>query len=286
MADKENAAQRPWTLRWLASYPKSGNTWVRMFLNAYRYGVSDINADLMSIVSDVNPFLYQKVCASPLNETCMAERIGVRPAAVLNGITVGHSKTYGCLMKTHMSNISVEGIPLIPSILTDSALYLIRDPRDVAVSFAKHLAKPVGETIDLMIQKHTAIRLGSVPIESFLTSWDEHVKHWTSPNTPRSYPTHVVKYEEIKENPKEMWKFILESLGYEYDEAKADRAHEMTSFDNLKKQEEANGFRECTHGKFFNKGIVGGYKEELTLEQQAKIEDAFGEMMTQWGYLG
>jgi len=59
---------RPRGLFWLASYPKSGNTWVRLFLNAYYTGVCNINLKFFANASDVKPAQYHAVAHTDLKE--------------------------------------------------------------------------------------------------------------------------------------------------------------------------------------------------------------------------
>ena len=118
---------------WLASYPKSGNTWVRMFINCAitRFPVN-LNASYQYAISDMLGHLYQAASAMSINDMGIREAIYLRPAALINHLAINTGRD-ACL-KTHHANITVDDIPMCPAKLSKGALYLIRDPRDIVVS--------------------------------------------------------------------------------------------------------------------------------------------------------
>lgn len=273
----------PWKLRWLASYPKSGNTWVRQLITAYRFGVVNLDYNHLKIVNDVAPFAYQKAMGSGIAESCMAERLACRGAAVINCIGMANDDRYGSLLKTHNANITVEGVTIIPWILTAAAVYLIRDPRDVCVSFSRHLSLTVDETIEIICNPQAALRLGNTVIETFLTRWDNHVQSWTEGQ--QKFPITAVKYEQLLEDPEGCLTGILAQLGeQQVDQKRVRTAVKMCAFNKFKAHEEANGFKEAAHGTFFNTGTSGKWKESLTAEQADRLHNEFGEVMEKWGY--
>jgi hypothetical protein len=137
---------------WIASFPKSGSTLVRMFLNAYVTGFPlDINAQYQFACRDQQHRWYQHVAGKALEDCDPAELLYLRPSALMHYIQVIFPRE-ACL-KTHCAAVDMDGIPLIPPRLTKQAVYLVRDPRDVAISYASH----AGATIDKTIEKMAAM---------------------------------------------------------------------------------------------------------------------------------
>ena len=268
---------------WLASYPKSGNTWARMFLNAYVTGFPlDVNSAFQYAMGDLNPSYYQLVSARPANDLTSTEQFCYRSAALMNLISM--SPACNITLKTHHAKVAADEFVLIPPSLSRAAVYIVRDPRDVAISYADHL----GETIDTTIQRmnemqHVAEHRVSKLIH-VLTTWSTHVKSWTDVNN--NIPVVVIRYEDMIDNTEETFRKILKGLGILIiDELRFKFAMEQTTFDNLKKLEENGTFREKGAGeKFFRVGKYNQWHSVLNKKQIKKIEEDHGEYMIKYGY--
>lgn len=266
---------------WLASYPKSGNTWLRMFLSAYRHGgMVNINTPYDLLTDDIQPYYHHVTSPCPVAELSDSERMLLRPAALLH-LVHNHKCQRPLFVKTHFANCILGNMNAIPAMLTHGAVYLVRDPRDVAVSFAEHRHKDIDEVIEGMARHDFTLRrdtLGQVT-----SSWSGNVQSWLA---TRGFPVLIVEYEKLVADPKPGFRAILKFLMHEVDEDLLDRSIEATSFTNLQNQEEAYGFREKTGDRFFTRGKPGGWRDVLTPTQAARIESAHAEMMTRMGYLG
>ena len=146
-------------IRWIASYPKSGNTWVRCFLQAYLTGKLDIN-DLNLTMGDSSPFDYQGCSVAPLGALSSYEAAWYRPAALFN-MCVRHK---GLILKTHNANVKVNGISLIPEFMTHSAVYVVRDPRAVCLSHSKHMGIDVEKSIYSMNNAQCMLAFQNTPV--------------------------------------------------------------------------------------------------------------------------
>lgn len=270
---------------WLASYPKSGSTWVRMFFNCAitRFPVN-LNAQYQYVTGDLLGHLYQSASALPLNEMGLREAIYLRPAALINALALNRGRDV-CL-KTHHANHEIDTIPMCPAKLSKGAVYLVRDPRDVAVSFAKHLGKTLDETIDLMGREGTCLQSDGNLLSHYLSSWSAHVRSWLSKDNP--IPTSCVRYEDLLENPSERFRAILGALGLDehVDEAAFQFAMEQTAFANLQATEDKTGFRETgrKQDRFFNAGRAGRWREVLTHDQVRRLEADHADVMSELGY--
>ena len=264
---------------WLASYPKSGNTWVRMFLSAYhRGGELDINRVTHSC-GDMLEYWYQVVAPRAVADMDLADYLLLRPAALLHLTTVQLGDPL--VVKTHNANVMVDRCQLQPPQLTVNAIYVVRDPRDVVISWAEHLDYGIDETIGKMADTQFLIRQDrSLP--HILSTWSQHVTSWT---VEASWPTLVVKYEDMVDAPEKTFRSVLRALGFAVDEDRLRAAIAATGFEKLRKREEEEGFAERRHQeRFFGRGTHGHWRTMLTEAQVAQIERDHGAVMRRLGY--
>jgi aryl sulfotransferase len=268
-------------ISWLASFPKSGNTGLRMTLAAYQTdGPVDINLPITTGTDDCNPYFYHAVCPADMRSLTDDEKSLLRPAALLHVCSLVPEGPL--FLKTHHANVLADGIELIPSVLTKGAVYLVRDPRDVAVSLAEHLNKPIDQTIELMNSLDFAI--GRDGIVQTISSWSLNVKSWLH----AKFPHFVVKYEDLFTHPHENFAKIIKFLGIPLDGERLIRAVQNSSFAVLQEQEQKRGFREVSHPEqiFFRRGKAGGWKGVLSAAQADRIVAHHGEVMRELNYVG
>jgi len=186
-------------------------------------------------------------------------------------------------VKTHCVNAVVDGIPIIPIHLTNKALYIARDPRDIAVSFADHLGDDIDTVIEKMNNPQYAISKESTLIQPLMT-WSMHVASWTRDT---ELDRVNITYEDILRQPKLAFKSILEFFEIPFDEQRFNSALKQTNFKRLSRQEDKKGYMGVSkhQEKFFRQGKIGKWKDVLTKKQRDKIEKDHGEMMEIMGYL-
>lgn len=265
---------------WLASYPKSGSTWLRMFLTAYAtHGRVDINSPGV-VTSDQGRTFFQMTTAKPLGLLTDCEVMHLRPAMLQNLIAMYPRRPL--YIKTHHCFATVDHIPLIPPKLTMGATYIIRDPRDIAVSYSHHMGVDIDKSIEMMCDP--SHRNGDKPILYVVSRWDHHVESWL--RASETLKVGVVKYEDLLESPQEKFLSILKHMGVPQIESHAYYAMGASSFDSLRAQEDESGFREKTEhqDKFFRQGKSGVWKEVLTDKQRDLIQTEFGSTMERFGY--
>ena len=268
---------------WLASYPKSGNTWVRMFLNCYVTGFPvNINAPFQYAAGDLAPAMYQLTSARPITEMDDSDVVYYRMAVLKNFIYTRASEDVA--LKTHHAKIALDDIPLIPPKLSKGALYIVRDPRDVVVSFADHTGKTIDGAVDALANPEQCLVKDTNKLFHVLTSWSGHVDSWTAHND--DVPVGIVKYEDLRSDPKAAFRDVLRILGFP--EPREDRfqfALDQTTFSNLKRIEATTGFRELGKGDvFFRTGSAGTWKNTLSPEQIERIENNHRHTMERVGY--
>jgi len=273
---------------WLASYPKSGNTWTRAFLHNFiaeddvpAGDTYDINEMNVLSTADIGLNWFQEVLGKPVAEATHKEIVQARPL-VHKYI---HDKSSGFIfLKTHNALVVHDGIPLHTRELTAGAVYIVRNPLDVAISFSFHLDLTIDDTIDVMAESGYFTSTNEKAAFQIYGSWSENVFSWTK---KPSSALHVMRYEDMLEDPLQSFTELAEFLHLEGEDARLKRAVEKSSFKNLQEVEKEKGFRERPkHAeKFFREGRAGQWKTELTLNQIRRVLKAHAEQMDRFGYL-
>ena len=272
-------------LIWLASYPKSGNTWVRAVLANYlnRAGNdADINAlGGAPIASARSAF---DACTLVRAAELSAEEIRrCRPdlyrywASVLTAPTV---------VKVHDAYDRTDPV-LFPREVTRASIYVIRHPFDVAVSYAHHRGKPLQQVIDDMCSEAFALadaqdRLPE-QLRQHVGSWGSHVASWVDRADPGAT---VLRYEDLLARPHETFATLVKAIRVEIDRTRIAAAIERCSFERLQEQERRHGFRERPPASplFFRRGTAGEGTRALSRAQQHQLADAHGEIMERFNY--
>lgn len=257
------ANERP-PVWWVCSYPKSGNTWVRMLLFnvALRTGLSKA----LSRFDDLNPYFYQAVSPKPLSELNAVEQVQIRPAVILHQMQYQDGPL---LVKSHYYRAEVAGLPVYSPMWCDKVLYVVRDPRDVACSFSDHLGFPVDKTIDLMAQEQAGLTKDE-GLRHALGTWSMHVRCFRE---AEDLDVLVVRYEDLQQDACRELERMCEHLGIEVGDEQIEASVEACQFDNLKEFEERRGFKEKSRHQeqFFNEGRTARWRDELTEEQAERI---------------
>lgn len=265
----------------LASYPKSGNTWLRFLLEAYRRGGRlDIN-DVRICTADSDKKIMQNASALSVDELGFSGQLLCRPAAMLNFIALSASPVF---IKTHFANITPDGYgPCIPWQVTRRAVYVVRDPRSVLLSFSPFYGLSLEKAVEAMASKDFGIGDNRIQVNQLLTTWSNHVSSWVG---EKRFPVHLVKYEDmVADTAKELTE-VLEFLGEEVDADLVNLAVEATKISRLKSLEDEKGFGENlgNEKKFFKAGGTR-WEDELGQKWIRRIEEDHGEVMRLLGYM-
>jgi len=272
-------------LIWIASYPKSGNTWVRAFLHNYIRqpdAPHDINSLTDLTAADTNAEHYHRYDQRPASQYTIAEVQRMRPLVHRDLTTLDTTFVF---VKTHNARLQVEGAPIITPEVTAGALYIVRDPRDVAVSYSRHLGRSINDTIAFMADPVAATGGTDANVYEWHSSWSVNVHSWTGRPDRR---IHVVQYEAMVESPEKIFGGQIRWLGQEPPPERLKRAIRFSAFDELRAQEQAKGFKERVPeatGPFFGTGQPGHWRRVLSPAQQAQIERDHGTIMRRFGYL-
>ena len=269
---------------WLASYPKSGNTWTRIFLANYL-----ANTKQPMPINQVNKFglgdsiaeTYHMVAGRRINPRDVALTLSLRDK-VLRGIVANNADIN--LVKTHNIKAVARGVDLVPSKYTRSAIYIIRDPRDMALSTARHYSESLEKVVARIAHSDNATQADNNTVTVLQGTWSEHVKSWTG---YAPYPVLTLRYEDMLANPHEEFAKTLKHLGVPVDDERLDRAVRFASFDEVSKQESETGFQEKPAGaeKFFASGRSGQWKTDLDEKLADQICKDHAKTMKKFGYL-
>jgi len=263
-------------ITWFASYPKSGNTWVRLFMAAYQQRkVPDL--DRIGFCSgDLHPRFYQNVCPPGIDirGIDLPMQAVIAPAALTHMLD-GSLQPNDLYLKTHHANAQVDDIALIPPGLTEKAVYIVRDPRQVAISYANHYRCSLDDAITSMANPKLTIG-NDQELSHVVSTWSKHVKSWLKADFPR----YILRYEDI--GPGAM-QGLLTLLGIEPDYVRVLQALEDCGLPHFIEQEQTDGFHEAPKNVTFFRKFVPWY-EILTDAQVDRIIDDHGEVMEDLRY--
>ncbi|HKP91773.1 MAG TPA: sulfotransferase domain-containing protein [Thermoleophilaceae bacterium] len=270
---------------WLASYPKSGNTWLRAVYSAWLTGEPpDLNELDGSLIASAR-HLFDDALGIPSSDLTPDEIEVLRPRA---DEVRARDATGPLLRKVHDAFFTgPAGEPVLSVAATRSAVYVIRDPRDVAVSLAHHDGKSVEQAAgQLANPKANAGGLHGFAgqVRQRLGTWSEHVRSWTD-HAP--FPVHVLRYEDCLTDPVPAFETALRAAGLEpVDHGRVAAAVELADFHRLRAAEARDGFRERSPAsdRFFRSGRAGSWREEMSADVAASISEAHADQMKRFGY--
>jgi hypothetical protein len=180
------------------------------------------------------------------------------------------------------------GAPLFPPSITAATLYLVRDPRDVAVSWAHFTGRDIDAAIGIMADKEFWVTRKNDRISRLLpqhySSWSDHVESWLDRSGLNPL---VIRYEDMARDMAAVLGRVAAALEWPAPSAAIAAAVAATGFDRLREQERRHGFSERPPKTptFFRRGVAGGWRDTLTPEQAARIESDHGAVMARLGYL-
>lgn len=271
---------------WIASYPKSGNTWLRIFLENLLCGASEpvsING-LSRVLIACSRSMFDDHAGIESSDLTLDEIDTLRPRFYEHLADKYDNPLY---MKIHDAYTrNSRGVPLIPANVTAGVVYIVRNPLDVAVSYASHFGCTLDRAISCMADReHGLVKKETLITHQFrqrLLSWSGHVMSWMS----SGLPVCLIRYEDMKLTPHQTFKKVVRFLNLDSTETDIGKAIDFSSFDTLKRQENTMGFRErpITASSFFRKGVVGAWQSELTHPQVECIANTHKDVMQQFGY--
>ena len=276
---------------WLASYPKSGNTLTRSLLAAYFFskdGIFDFQ-----LIKNIKQFpkteLFSKIGVDIKNEKEVIKNY-VRVQEIIN------EKNNIQFLKTHSYLFNFENNPFTNLENSLGVIYIVRNPRNVILSYANHNSKTQEESAKDLIKGRLLGEDDHNQINIYPGTWGGNFNSWKSFKNVNKYL--LVKYEDlIKDKEKsfyEILKFIhyLKKVDFNFDKKKFQNVIESTNFERMQDLEKKEGFEESMPDnktgkkiKFFSLGMKRNWKGTLNEKIKNQIEEVFKKEMLELGYL-
>jgi hypothetical protein len=268
---------------WMASYPKSGNTWVRAFLQNL-LDASERPADINSLdkyfADESKPNWYQDLISESPADLSVEQICELRPTVQKN---IAASRRGSLFVKTHNILGDFNGMPLHEMSVTAGAICIVRNPLDIVLSLADHFGLSIDDAISFMNSDSTGTPTDEANVSSVLSSWSKHVRSWTA----EGESTCVLRYEDLLAKPEKGFGGLAKFLGLKRDRGSLKRAIQFSSFGELQKQEKRQGFieRSPNSRRFFRSGRQNLWRTELSREQIARITEVHRDEMQRLKYL-
>ena len=254
---------------WLSSYPKSGNTWARIFLTNYLF---EDNDDPFGNIDKINSYPRKKYFSflDKKDFESLTDRENSFKQYVLSQEKINLNGELN-LLKSHSYCGELNGNNFSNLDNTAGFVYFVRDPRSVAISLAHHNSDTIENVVKMMINKNQFMQPDNNDgLIEFFSSWKINYLSWKN----SKYPKLIIKYEDMKKNPYESFKNILHQIV------------KKSEFTNLQKFEKEKGFKERKgNDLFFRKGIVDEWKSKLPENLNEQIKKEFKDEMDELGYL-
>jgi hypothetical protein len=275
---------------WLASYPRSGNTWLRTFIGSLLeslHAAAPTGIKLLSraTVWEASADGFQAILGRDPFKVDPRELAKARPRVQMMLATRANGRLF---LKTHMAALKVDGEFAINWSVTKGAIYLVRNPLDVACSYAPHYGISIDEAIRRMGTRDL-VAWGKSMVREKVGSWSQNVLSWTGQKLPLQ--PHVMRYEDMVSKPLETFLGFANYVGTGISEERVAEAIELTKFERLKEQEqeqehEGRRFRpKLSTDAFFRRGKSHQWRDTLTTAQVDGIVADHASMMQRFGYL-
>lgn len=276
---------------WLAGYVRSGTTWrsalLANFLAATTepVAVNDIQEVLPGRPSS-DPGVFERRTGLVPSDCTPDEADTLRPGVYRALAAASRHSGQVLYCPAHEAFLDTPaGEPLFPNDATCGALYAVRNPLDVAVSWAFYLDIDFESAVDSLCNPSHQIGRPEWPrLREVVGDWSSHVESWQS----APFPVLTVRYEDMLADPAGELGRMARFLGLEgaADRARLRRAADFAGFDNLAGDEEREGYRNYLRQgrRFFRSGEAGGWRQHLTAAQARRLVDAHGQVMTALGY--
>ena len=275
---------------WIASYPKSGNTWLRSIITSLLYttdGIFDFK-----LIKKIKQFPTRDQFQDFTKNFNDINEISKFWLLAQDKINLTEEIKF---FKTHNLNCAVNKNSFTNKSHTLGTIYVVRDPRNLINSIKNHYNKGNDEEAkNFLISKKILSRVpkdNEADIATLLGSWSDHYNFWTKKNSNLL----LIKYEDlILDTKKELERIIIylkKFMTVEINPEKIKNILNTTSFDHLKDLENKGLFNENVYDskknkiRFFNKGPSNDWTKVLDKKIQDDIEKIFYKEMKELGYI-
>ena len=269
---------------WIASYPKSGNTWLRIFLfNLFANARTPLPLSEVSRMSTGDTVLswYRALDGREPARWSLEDVARLRHEVQR---AIAAKRPDNVFAKTHAALVPMAGVPPFAADATAGAIYIVRNPLDIAPSYARHAGIAIDEAIEVMARPGHMLPRTEALAEFVQGGWSQHVASWTARENPS---VHVLRYEDMAARPEAAFGGVCAFLGLATTPERLARAIDHASIGVLRRLEDEQGFNERMRSqtRFFGEGGVGAWQRELDGAQARRILERHRVQMERFGYL-
>ena len=276
---------------WLASYPKSGNTFVRSLLSSYIFSKNgDFNFELLNNIKQFpDNSLFKEIGVDINNEDEMFKNY-------INSQKVFNEKKTIRFLKTHSCFVNSKDFKFTDRHNTLGVIYIVRDPRNIINSFSHHFQQTPKQSFETLLSHQYLGKTSEKHCLTYVGSWKYHYNSWKVYEKFNRYC--LIKYEDLVNDTEKTFfkilKFIahLGRVKFTYDKDKFINTIKTTDFKNMQKMEERETFSEAKENaktgekiKFFNLGVKNDWKKLLDKEIKENLEKELEVEMRELNYL-
>jgi len=281
---------------YLASYPKSGNTWCRVFITELQRLAAksepqelNLNRDIETgAIASSRHWLDDQLGVNSC-DLSFAELDPLRGRAGESAWLFAEGERFHKVHDAFKSPDSL-GRPVVSTAGCRGVVYILRHPEDVVVSLSHFFSWPLERCVDYLLDPTAALmpgeRHGGHQVRQHMGRWDQHVRSWAD---QPELPLLVMRYEDMLAKGPETFMALAQFLDLPKEPALVEQALANTSFEKLKKlEEQVGGFAEKPEGceRFFRSGRTGEGAEQLSIEQRMRLAKGLGEIMERFDYEG
>ena len=279
---------------WIASYPKSGNTWLRALLSSYFYSEDGIfNQGLLKNIAQFpekrhfSDFKYDSKIVTDTSKFWIKAQEKINLNNKLN------------FFKTHNILGSINNNNFTNKKNTAGAVYVVRDPRNILTSLQNHYELTKDEALEFMLNEKKYIHDYHFKNDfgdfQFISSWEKNYKSWVN---QKIFPVKLIRYEDLNVKTLDILKEIIEFIQNiveeknEFNYFKAQNSVKSTNFEKMKNLEKNDGFLESVLSKndtkkipFFHLGPKNDWKTMFNKNYQEKLNSIFENNLKELNYL-
>ena len=281
---------------YLASYPKSGNTWCRVFITELQRLAAksepqelNLNRDIETgAIASSRHWLDDQLGVNSC-DLSFAELDPLRGRAGESAWLFAEGERFHKVHDAFKSPDS-HGRPVVSTAGCRGVVYILRHPEDVVVSLSHFFSWPLERCVDYLLDPTAALmpgeRHGGHQVRQHMGRWDQHVRSWAD---QPELPLLVLRYEDMLAKGPETFMALAQFLELPTEPELVKQALANTSIEKLKKlEEQVGGFAEKPEGceRFFRSGRTGEGAEQLSIEQRMRLAKGLGEIMERFDYEG